>query len=248
MGTQKKSGSRGAGRTARTTEKLSDPQEVDFLDRREGTVWTPREVDRGFHDLRQALGDESRDSGGHAWRVGDKATELYNGFAERARGELSFVALACRETDLEPDALHEYLRVRRRVDNEEEARTIGRAKLRLGFRLLKALGLQTFEALRERDLPQSDGSTVRFPARVRQLSEALRLLKQRSRPQPSRKLAAEAVRRNGILHEARAEFPELANLRAKFVARDDDVWFESPPMSSAQQRAMAQVLARIDAE
>jgi hypothetical protein len=228
---------------------LSDPQELSFLPRREGRVWTVVEVDRAVRDARELLVDADADAGKRIWRFGDKALELYNGLPERSKGYPSFIAFACVAFDRSREDLYEALRVRRRVESAEAAGKLGRAKLQLGFRLLDRLGLETLEALAARELPLPDGSSCRFPATVRQLSAALKLLAVPADASPSktpRRFQVEASRKNEALKLAKLEDADLAGVRARFVPRDGDVFLETSPLSGVQRIALAKLILKLE--
>jgi hypothetical protein len=233
---------------SKTTAEVppSEPQEIPFLPRREGTAWSAHEIDRAVRDARDLLRDGDADAGRRIWRIGDKVVELYNGFPERVMGHPTFIGFACEVFDRSREDIHEVLRARRRVKDADVAAKLGRVRMQLGFRLLDRLGIETFETLAERDLPLPDGSTCRFPATVRQLRAALAFLATTPPGKSSRRLLSHAARCNEALKIAKQEEPDLADVRARFVARDDDVFLETTALSSAQRVALARLILKLE--
>lgn len=217
----------------------SDPQEIDFLDRREGRVFHPVEVDAKVREVRERIDDLEMGGGERGWLVGDKLDEFYNGFPERAKGLPTFMALALASFDLEEEEIYEFLRLRR-LFSRDQARKYGRAKCNLALQLLKKLGLESLETLLKTDLALPDGETVRFPAPVRVLKAALKLAARPAEgPAPSRKLKAEVQERNEKLKLERAENAAFEGIRAHWVARDGDAVLVPGPLTSDQAVALA---------
>lgn len=244
-----------AGRSTSSSDEVaaeppapSDPQEFDFLPVREGREWTPVEVDSHVRKTRDYFDEAEADAGLRAWRSGDMFFELYNGFSERAKGFPSFTAFVLATFDVDKAELNEFLRIRRGVKSSSEARGIGRRKLSLGLRLLARLGLETFAALRNQDLPQPDGETCRFPATVRKLQAALDLLGAKDpAPEPSRRLRTELAQRDAALRVARKSDPDLASASVKFVIHDSEVVLDARHLTAAQRRALVLFLSEGDA-
>jgi len=232
-----------------TPVAASDPQEYDFMGVREGRQWAVHEADRAAQDTRELILDAEGDAGSRAWRIGDKLTEQYMGFAERAKGFPSFEAYATAAFDLTEDQVRDYLLVRARVSKVDAARSLGRTRITLGFRLFERLGVSTFETLSQRELLLEDGTTCRFPATVGRLRSALRVL---ARPKPaslvSRKVAAETARLNERWAAARREEPALQGVKARFVAEGSEILFGVGRMSRKQRLAVARFILETDGD
>ncbi len=123
--------------------------------------------------------------------------------------------------DLSRTGYYNLLRLRHRT-TRDEARTWGITAILLGFRLMDRLGIETFETLRERDLPQPDGTTVRFPASRARLEAALTLLNAPAEVASPRRVVAETRKRNEALKLARLEDPRLEGVRARWYAGDKE--------------------------
>jgi hypothetical protein len=150
----------------------SDPQEIPFLPRREGQAAKPRVVEILVRKLRTRLDDVDADAGLRAWEIGDELLELYKAFPERVTDDCKgFVDFARTRLDLSRADVYEFLGIRHRA-TRTQARELGRRRLSLGFRLMELTGVTTFKTLAGLDLPQPDGSTIRFPAPVRALQAA----------------------------------------------------------------------------
>jgi len=226
---------------------LSDPQEFTFYPPREGRQWSAVEVGRTSQDVRERIVDFESDAGTKAWRIGDRLAELYMGFAERTSGEPTFTVFAMGAFDLTDDDVGDYLRIRARVDSVDTARKYGRTRMTLGFRIMDRLGLQTFEALAKHDLLLPDAETCRFPATVRELRAALRVLRTPEPPKrPSRALASEAARLNEGLAIAKQEDPDLATFHGRFVAGDGDILLRAGALSRPQRIALAKFILRFE--
>jgi hypothetical protein len=220
----------------------SDPQEFDFLPRREGHVLRESEIDARARAFRARMARDDQDAGVRAWLDGDALLEMYNGFAERAKGMRSFSEYARLELDLDGNDLRECLRIRRGA-SQEDARRYGRRRLSLGLRLMKHFGLQSYDALCEIELPQPDGTTIQFPAPTRALQAAIRLLEVEDLTPSLEKMLAH---RKEALKLARVEYPELEGLRMRYVARDGDIVLEPGALGRKAALAMARVILRLE--
>jgi hypothetical protein len=228
------------------TPRPSDPQEIEFLPRREGRTWGAVEVERAVRQLRDWLADEDADAGQRAWDLGDELLELYNGFPERTTDDCrAFVDFARTRLDLSRADVYEFLGIRHRA-TRTQARELGRRRLSLGFRLMELTGVTTFKTLAGLDLPQPDGSTIRFPAPVRALQAALLLLRVRETPAAPANLAAKARKHNDALDAARADNPVLARVRARFVVQDGKVRLRAGTLDFDEFGALAQLVENLE--
>lgn len=220
----------------------SDPQEFDFLPRREGHVLRESEVNRRLDHLREMLELEDQDAGLRAWMAGDELLDLYNGFAERSKDARSFTELARVALDLDPEDVREYLRIRRGA-SKDDARRYGRRRLSLGLRLMKRFGLQSFDALCELDLPQPDGTTIQFPSPVRRLQAALKLL---DTELPTPKAEKLLEHRKEQLRLARANDPSFDGTRMRYVSRDGEPILMPGALNRMQAIALAEFILLVE--
>jgi hypothetical protein len=109
------------------------------------------------------------------------------------------------------------------------------------------LGLETFDALRQRDLPPPDGTIIRFPAPRRRLEAALILLNAAPEVTSPKRVVAETRRRNEALSMIRANDPRLAGVRAKWLAgeKEPDLRIYSR-LGRAARRALLEHLEAVD--
>lgn len=122
-----------------------------------------------------------------------------------------------------------FMRLRRRVASANVASSLGRTKLRLGFRLLDRLGLATPDAL--------DGATCSCPTARRAASP---------RPGASWRGRSGGGTAQRAFRLAKGDDADLEGVRAKWVARDGDVFLDPGPLSTAQGVAMAKFLLCLD--
>jgi hypothetical protein len=228
--------------------RTSDPQEIEFLPRREGQPARPRVIELLVRRLRTRLETDDTDAGVRAWETGDELLELYNAFPERTTDDCPrFVDFARTRVGLPRADVHEFLRVRHRT-TREQARALGRKRLSLGFRLLELKGLETFEALARVDLPQPDGSTVRFPAPVRELQAAIALLDVDAPEKAPARLLATAKKHNEALSIARTEDPDLEGSKARFVVANGKLRLRAGTIGLKELYALAKHARRLEGE
>jgi hypothetical protein len=111
---------------------------------------------------------------------------------------------------------------------------------------MELTGVGTLKTLSTLDLPQPDGSTIRFPAPVRALQAAILLLRLRDEPAVPASLAAKARKHNDALALARAENPVLAGVKARFVVLDGKVRLRAGTLDFDEFGALAELVDTLE--
>lgn len=163
--------------TAAPEEASFDPQEYDFLPRREGHEWGGDLVENEIREVHATLLEAEASAAVLGLRIGRRLRSLYNGFAELAKGYPTFAAFAKAVFNLAPQRTSDYLRLADAFADEHEARRIGLTRGLLGAQLLALVGVQTFAALEKHELTTESGETIFFPATRPKLKSAIRALK-----------------------------------------------------------------------
>lgn len=227
---------------------VSAAQEFLFLAPRKGREWSAVEVLKAIEAAREGRDDGESAAGVSWYRLATRVKGLYSGFAERVRGFPSFTAFAVATLDLAPDDVPELLRAAQSA-TEQEVKRLGRTKLDLAFRILRRLGLSRLESLEGRVFALPDGrETTVFDATRNELRAVLTVL---GRPAPmpdrsSRRLKAEARRRNELFKVAREDDETLRTTKAKWSTRDGRLVQSTVPLDDDQFDALVRFRRRLD--